>query len=237
MASKDPAECMFLSPIVAERYLTCPERRLATSDCTSVKGGSGPLYGLNGICVISQSETKPVAAATVNARMTIRRTQFGRVGGLIDSNMSQSRRWLSMNSAPISERPTPAAQKTSTYPCLPPPPHQRIPPSFRRKFDRPMSRFSPDRDCADYFSNCHTRQWPADASPPSGSAALPACSSAANGSDSSHAAILRCCHRHALGRTRSASPADACAETGLAASRHWAACPRLPRENYQHPVE
>jgi hypothetical protein len=43
------------------------------------------LYGLNGICVIRQSETKPVAAATVNARMTIRRTQFGRVGGLIDS--------------------------------------------------------------------------------------------------------------------------------------------------------
>src|ERR1700733_14365175 len=68
MASKDPAECTFLSPIGAERYLTCPERRLATSDCTSVQGGSGPLYGLNGICVIRQSETKPVAAATVNAR-------------------------------------------------------------------------------------------------------------------------------------------------------------------------
>jgi hypothetical protein len=95
MASKDPAECTFLSSIVAERYLTGPERRLATSDCTSVNGGSGPLYGLNGICVIRQSETKPVATATVNARMTIRRTQFGRVGGLIDSNMSQSRRWLS----------------------------------------------------------------------------------------------------------------------------------------------
>ena len=35
-------------------------------------------------------------------------------------------------------------------------PRRKIPPSSRRRFGRPSERLRPDRDCADYFSNCRT---------------------------------------------------------------------------------
>src|ERR1035438_8261510 len=147
---------------------------------------------------------------------------------------------LSSESSAIYCVPAPlprAAQRISTYPSPPPPLHRRTPPSFRRKSDLPTTPSSPDRDCADCSWNCHTRQLPAASSPPSAPAARLAGSSTASESDSSPATALPRCHRHAQCRIQTVSPADACEETGSAASHHSAACPAPPRENRPHPEE
>src|SRR5277367_3393053 len=112
-------------------------------------------------------------------------------------------------SAPPPHRPE---RNTSTCPFPPVPPHQKIPPSFPAKSDRPKSPSSPDRDCADYSSNCHTKPPPAAESPPSILAAPPACNSTASESDNSPAAASPRFHRHAQCHIQTAFRADAYAE-------------------------
>src|SRR5271156_3692758 len=124
-----------------------------------------------------------------------------------------------------------AAQKTAPYPSPPAPPHRKIPPSFPPTSGRPRSPACPDRGCADYSLNCHTKPPPAAWSPPSIPEARPACNSTASESDNSPAAAAPRAHRHAQCHIQTASPADACAETNSEEWHRSAAFPAPPREN------